>query len=286
MRILAALVLAACLLAEEPQTPAADPRPQVDIATSLGTIRCTLFADEAPEAVATFIALAEGTKPWTDPTTGTQVTKPFYDGLVFHRVIAGFMIQGGCPLGNGTSGPGFSFKDEINATSLGLDKEMALKGEELHEQCAYMGQQFGMACVRPLMEAKGITAQTPPDQQQAAIQQILPELQKISLKAFYEKLGYVYDDTLPPSHRPVKGSLALANSGPATNGSQFFINLGDTPHLTGKHTVFGEVTTGQEIVDAIGAVKVGPGDRPVTNVVITSIRLVKPAAEAAPASAE
>lgn len=253
---------------------AADPRPQVDIVTNMGTIRCTLFADAAPETVANFLALAEGSKPWTDPTTGAAMTKPFFDGLVFHRVIADFMIQGGCPLGQGSSGPGYAFKDEINATSLGLDTEMALTGEQLHPQCGYMGQQFFQYLLRPRLEAKGITEGTPPQQQQAAIMAELPLLQKVSLRQFYEAIGYVYDDTLPPSHRPVKGCLAMANSGPNTNGSQFFINLADTPHLTGKHTVFGEVTGGADIVAAIGATKTGPGDRPLEPITIISIRRV------------
>lgn len=237
----------------------AENRPQVDIVTDKGTIRCTLFAVEAPKTVANFIALADGTKEWTDPKTGEKKTAPFYDGLAFHRVIPGFMIQGGCPLGDGSSGPGYTFQDEINAKSLGLDKEMALSGQELHPQCNYMTQQFFQAIIQPHLAAKGITQATPQQQQQDAIMALLPTLQNISLQEFYEALGYVYDATLPPSHRPLKGMLAMANSGPNTNGSQFFINLDDTPHLTGKHTVFGEVTSGQEIVAAIGAKPTTPG---------------------------
>jgi cyclophilin family peptidyl-prolyl cis-trans isomerase len=260
------------LLAED---SAASKRPQVDIVTSMGTIRCTLFADEAPETVATFIGLAEGTKQWTDPRTNTeQINKPCYDGLIFHRVIPGFMIQGGDPLGNGTGGPGFQFKDEINATSLGLDKEMAFDGQALHPQCGYMDQQFGVYVVQPKLAAKGIDAKTPEPLVRAAIEKIMPDLKAVSLKAFYEAIGYVYSDTLPASHLPVKGSLAMANSGPNTNGSQFFINLGDTPHLAGKHTVFGEVTSGQEVVAAIGAVATGEQNRPVKPVTIVSIRRV------------
>ncbi len=192
---------------------AAENRPQVDIVTDKGTIRCTLFADEAPKTVANFIALADGTKEWKDPKTGEKKTAPFYDGLTFHRVIPGFMIQGGCPLGDGRGGPGYSFQDEINARSLGLDKEMVQ----------------------------------------------LQNMQTVSLQQAYESVGYVYNATLPPSHRPLKGMLAMANAGPNTNGSQFFINLEDTPHLTGKHTVFGEVTSGQDIVAAIGAKATTPG---------------------------
>lgn len=255
----------------------ADPnRPQVDIETSMGTIRCTLFADEAPEAVANFLALADGSKTWTDPNTGKEMTNtPFYNGVIFHRVIKDFMIQGGCPLGNGTGSPGYQFKDEINATSLGLDKEMTLQGESLNPQCSYMGNDFFNLIMRPKLEAKGIGPQTPQAEQQAAVQALLPELQNVSLKEFYEAKGYVYDDTLPASHRPVKGSLALANSGPNTNGSQFFLNLGDTPHLTGKHTVFGEVSGGFDVVEAIGSTPVGEGDKPTTPITIVGITVVK-----------
>src|SRR5437870_11040308 len=82
--------------------------------TSMGTIVLKLFEKEAPKTVANFVGLAQGTKPWTDPKTGQKVKKPFYNGLIFHRVIPGFMIQGGDPLGNGQGGPGYEFADEIN----------------------------------------------------------------------------------------------------------------------------------------------------------------------------
>jgi len=237
----------------------AENRPQVDIITDKGTIRCTLFADEAPKTVANFIALADGTKEWTDPKTGEKKTAPFYDGLTFHRVIPGFMIQGGCPLGDGSSGPGYTFQDEINAKSLGLDTEMALKGQELHPWCQHMSEKFFRAIIQPRLAAKGITQATPQQQHQDAVMAMLPTLQNISLQEFYEAFGFVYDATLSPSHRPLKGMLAMANSGPNTNGSQFFINLDDTPHLTGQHTVFGEITSGQEVVAAIGAKPTTPG---------------------------
>ncbi|MCA9571543.1 MAG: peptidylprolyl isomerase [Myxococcales bacterium] len=137
--------------------------------TSLGTIQCSLFPDKAPMTVANFVGLAEGSFEWTDPKSGEKVQgKPLYDGVVFHRVIPNFMIQGGDPLGTGTGGPGYRFDDE--------------------------------------------TAN-----------------------------GLVFD-------RP--GILAMANAGPKTNGSQFFITVKDTPHLNGKHTIFGscDLPVVQEIV--------------------------------------
>ncbi|MBA3698847.1 MAG: peptidylprolyl isomerase [Planctomycetes bacterium] len=276
--VLMILSSTAVLMAEEAVKPAAAPvHTRVVITTSLGTIVAELFDDEAPVTVATFLALAEGEKVFTDPTTNMEAKRPFYDGLIFHRVIKGFMIQGGCPLGQGNSGPGFKFKDEINAKSLGLDKEMAMLGDDLHPQCQYMQRDFMRVVLRPKMEAMGITDTSTMEQKQKAFDSVLKEARSLSLQDFYEKLGYVYDATLPPSHKPLRGVLAMANSGPGTNGSQFFINLGDTPHLAGKHTVFGKIVVGMETVDTIGAVVTAEGDRPTVPVVIQSIRREKAA---------
>ncbi len=286
---LALLVLssAAALIAEDAAKPA-PVHTRVVITTSLGTVVVELLDDEAPATVANFLALAEGEKAFTDPTTNLEAKRPFYDGLIFHRVIKGFMIQGGCPLGQGNSGPGYKFKDEINAKSLGLDKEMAMVGEDMNPQCAYMQRDFMRVVLRPKMEAMGITEKSTPEAKQKAFEAVLKEARALTLQDFYEKLGYVYDNNLPPSHKPMRGMLAMANSGPGTNGSQFFINLGDTPHLAGKHTVFGKVVVGMETVDAIGAVVTAEGDRPTVPVVIQSIRREKAAvsttAPAAPAT--
>jgi len=162
-------------------------------ATSAGTIVCRLFPDKTPVTCANFIGLAEGTKEWTDPKTGDKVKRPFYDGLIFHRVIPNFMIQGGCPLGNGRGGPGYKFKDEFD-----------------------------------------------------------PSLQ--------------FD-------RP--GLLAMANSGPGTNGSQFFITEVPTPWLNNKHTIFGEVVQGMDVVREIVRVKTGPGNRPINPVYIDKVEIVR-----------
>ena len=159
--------------------------------TNRGDIVLNLFPNHAPKTVENFVGLAEGTKEYADPQTGQQTTGRFYDGLGFHRVIDGFMIQGGCPLGTGTGGPGYTFKDEIH-----------------------------------------------------------PELQ-------FTK-PYL---------------LAMANAGPGTNGSQFFITVGATPWLNGKHTIFGEVAdaASREVVDQIATTKTGAGDRPADPVVIESV---------------
>ncbi|MDP9416871.1 MAG: peptidylprolyl isomerase [Actinomycetota bacterium] len=163
------------------------------ISTSQGDIELRLFPDHAPKTVRNFVELAEGSREWVDPRTGAKTSNPLYDGTVFHRVIKGFMIQGGDPLGTGTGGPGYRFGDEFH-----------------------------------------------------------PELR--------------FD-------RPYL--LAMANAGPSTNGSQFFITVAPTPWLNMKHTIFGEVSNapGREVVDRIGAVATGPQDRPREDVVVNRISI-------------
>ena len=166
---------------------------QATLHTNHGDIVIELFPNHAPETVANFVGLATGEKQWTDPRTGAKNNEKLYDGTVFHRVIAGFMIQGGDPLGQGFGGPGYKFKDEFH-----------------------------------------------------------PEL--------------VFD-------RPYL--LAMANSGPGTNGSQFFITVAPTEWLNRKHTIFGEVkdTASQAVVDKIANVKTGAQDRPVEAVTINSVTI-------------
>jgi peptidyl-prolyl cis-trans isomerase A (cyclophilin A) len=162
------------------------------IATSQGTIHCQLFDDKAPITVANFIGLATGQKPWTDPQTGKMVkNKPFYDGLVFHRVIPHFMIQGGDPVGAGTGGPGYAFDDEL-----------------------------------------------------------APDL----------------------THQP--GTLAMANAGPGTNGSQFFIDEASASWLNNHHTIFGQCKE-IEVITKIAAVPRGANDRPDSPVTITKVTIAR-----------
>jgi len=172
---------------------AAKKTPYAVFTTSEGNFTVRLFEKEAPKTVANFIGLAEGTKEWTDPKTSEKVKKPYYNGLTFHRVIAGFMIQGGDPLGNGTGGPGYKFADEFS----------------------------------------------------------------------------------PKLRHSKAGILSMANAGPNTNGGQFFITLGPTAHLDNKHSVFGEVSEGMDVVEKIGNTKTTkPGDKPVKPITM-SIKIVR-----------
>ncbi len=272
-------VLAAALLA----APAASVthaegqgNPRIVIKTSMGDITAELWPNVAPNTVASFLGLAEGRGTFTDRRTKKQVTitKPFYDGLGFHRVIKNFMLQGGCPKGTGMGDAGYWFNDEINAKALGLDKKMVLQGGKPHPWIGVRSQtDWQRNVLLPVLKSMGIQP-TDVATQKARQNEIKTKLETMSLLDLYVCQGYQYDGTLP-SKPPVKGVLAMANSGPNTNGSQFFINLADTPWLTGKHTVFGKVVGGMDIVEKIGEVKVGAGAKPVEPVKIISIRQVK-----------
>jgi cyclophilin family peptidyl-prolyl cis-trans isomerase len=266
------LCLGSAIMAAEPNEPSSDPC--CIIKTNKGDIVVRLYAKEAPKTVENFLGLAEGTKVFIDPSTKHKVRKAYYNGLTFHRVIKGFMIQGGCPLGTGEGGPGYTFEDEINADMLGLNKLNVLDEQSRpHPWLLIRSQEdFNKTVLRPLARAMGITT----DEQLAARQKEVDErVHSMSLKEAYINLGYRYNDKLK-SHPPKRGSVAMANSGPNTNGSQFFINLVDTPWLTGKHTVFGEVIKGMDVVDRIGEVPVTSVYLPVDLVRIISIQRVEP----------
>jgi len=239
------------------------------IQTTLGDIDVELFQNEASKTVANFIGLAEGTKEFDDSKTGKKVKRPYYNGLIFHRVIQNFMIQGGCPLGNGRGGPGYTFADEIDATALGLDKIKAFDPQKGPHRFLMIRSQeeFQRNILMPLFRAMNINSQEELDKRKKEFE---ARLDKLTLKEAYENMGYVYSED-GSKHPPVRGSLAMANAGPNTNGSQFFINLVDTDWLTGKHTVFGKVVKGMDIVDKIGSVKVDSGQKPEKDVKIISI---------------
>jgi peptidyl-prolyl cis-trans isomerase A (cyclophilin A) len=159
--------------------------------TTQGNIVIRLLEKEAPKTVANFIGLAEGTKEFTDERTGKKEKKNYYDGLTFHRVIPDFMVQGGCPRGDGRGGPGYTFADEFH----------------------------------------------------------------------------------PSLKHSKAGKLSMANAGPGTNGSQFFITVAATPWLDNKHTIFGEVVEGQEVADKISKLPRDASDRPRTPVTLQKVRI-------------
>lgn len=239
------------------------------IKTSSSDIFVELFADSAPETVANFIGLAEGTKEFTDSKTGKKIKQPFYNGLIFHRIIKDFMIQGGCPLGNGTGGPGYNFQDEIDASGLGLDKILAIDPEKgVHPYLMVKNEEdYRRNIIAPLFQKLNITSQEEMDKKKDDVSKAL---QALTIQDVLENMGYVYSKKGSP-HSPKRGCLAMANSGPGTNGSQFFINLVDTDWLIGKHTVFGKVIQGMDVVDKMGLVKVDSASKPVEDVKIISI---------------
>ncbi len=246
--------------------------PVAVIETSEGKVYIELFPKEAPKTVKNFIDLAQGKKEFTDPKTGKKVKRPFYNGLGFHRVIKNFMIQGGCPMGTGRSGPGYKFEDEISAKSLGLDKMKAVTNGQPHKWLLIRSQsEFQQKVVSPLVAKMGIKSDDEFKKRQAEVQKNLAGL---SLMDVYTTQGYIYNNTRK-SHPPIRGALAMANSGPNTNGSQFFINVIDTKWLTGKHTVFGQVRKGMDIVDKISNKKVGAGSKPTKDIKIISVTFTK-----------
>lgn len=266
------LLFSSALFAED-----SEKNPVAIIKTNHGEIAVELFAKSAPETVKNFIGLAEGTKEFTDPSSGEKVKKPFFDGLIFHRVIDNFMIQGGCPLGNGMGDPGYKFNDEINADSLGLDKEKVLTAQgQIHENLRiYPPQQLQQIIAQPIFKKLGINSQETFQAKQKEFQEeVKKTVETLTLKKLYQDMGYKFDDKLT-SFPMKKGFLAMANSGPNTNGSQFYINLKDNRYLDGKHTVFGKVIEGMDVVEKIGKVKTGQQDKPVEDVKIESVRLKK-----------
>ena len=241
--------------------------------TNFGDVYIEMFPEEAPKTVANFMDLAMGKRVFVDHKTSEKVKRPFFDGLKFHRVIKEFMIQGGDPKGNGTGGPGYNFEDEINADALGLHKMKAVKDGRPHSFLPIRNQSdFQRTLVQPLFRQMGIRSQADLDKRMKEVQ---GRLAALTLKDAYENMGYRFNEKLK-SRPPVKGVLAMANSGPNTNGSQFFINLIDTPWLTGKHTVFGKVVKGMNVVEKIGETPVGAGSMPQKEVRIISIRMYQP----------
>jgi peptidyl-prolyl cis-trans isomerase A (cyclophilin A) len=176
----------------------------IEFKTNAGNFMCELYYKEVPLMAANIVGLTEGTREFIDPATGKPVKRPFYKGIIFHRVIDGFMIQGGDPLGDGRGGPGYRLVDQIS----------------------------------PMLKHNS------------------------------------------------EGILSMANAGPNTNGSQFFITLAPTPHLDGKHAVLGKIVEGMEIVRKIGKVKTNPSNRPLDNIIMKEVNIIRIGEEAKAFNAE
>ncbi len=231
--------------------------------TSEGSMIFEIYIDCAPKTSINFIDLALGKKSFFDPVAKKDVKRPYFDDLIFHRVIPNFMIQGGDILGNGTGGPGYQFEDEISAVALGLDK---LKVGEVP---SYSAEAQTLA-----MEELNIGS-GPDDfeKKKLTFSKKLSQLQEITVEEFLKKRGYQFNNELK-SVKMEKFTLAMANSGPNTNGSQFFINLVDNPHLNGKHTVFGKLLKGRKVLTNIIKIPINK-DKPTKDVIIKKVALLE-----------
>lgn len=222
--------------------------PMAIVKTDLGDMTIELWPDIAPKTVENFTGLAAGTKEWKDPKSGAMVKKPFYDGLVFHRVISDFMIQGGDPLGTGSGGPGYSFEDECyeagGAAITGpvKDEEMAILVFQEILQPYFQSSPKPDTVLQKLVE-------------QCQAQQSGKPLMAHPVEFYLEKTGRT-EPLMSKGKLKAKvdyGTICMANAGPNTNGSQFFIvtKKEGCDWLNGKHTVFGKVTAGMDIAHAI-----------------------------------
>lgn len=238
------------------QVPVEDAtNPLVVIQTTAGDIIVELFPREAPTTVANFIGLATASKPFLDPLTQVEVLLPYYDGTTFHRVLPGVLVQAGSRSGREDGSPGYRFDDEISASSLGLDRMFVVDGTGTPNPLLAIASEsdFQHRVLSPLYRAMGITDA---DQLELRLPEVDRRVRAMTLQEHYEMLGYRYRNDLQ-SRAPLRGMLAMANAGPNTNGSQFFITLTDLPTLIGRYTVFGKVRSGLDVAEQIGR---GPTD--------------------------
>jgi peptidyl-prolyl cis-trans isomerase A (cyclophilin A) len=251
---------------EDPQNPL------MLINTSQGKIYLELFPEEAPNNIANFIALAEGERKFTSLFSGDSYQIPYYDGMRFHRVVPGFVIQAGSarysPLGKQLE----PLADEINADFLGLDKIPAINADGSFAEILNIANEsdFQTEILQPFYDRENIANFSTVLEKQ---NEILQELQQLSVKSVYENQGYRYDSKLN-SRAISRGIVALANSGPNSNGSEFFISLADAPWLTGKHTVIGKVVEGEDVMDDIGTTEIDAAQFSPISTLIFSIRRV------------
>ena len=243
-----------------------------EIVTNHGTMKVELWHDKAPKTVENFIGLAMGTKEWTNPKSGAKSTDNFYDGLIFHRVIKDFMIQGGCPVGNGTGGPGFQFEDECYDTAGA--KEIADAIATVEEADLVLRQlivPYLRSTPDPNKELLAVI------QERERTQSYDPIMKKPV--SFFKKATGNNTPVMTRGALKAKveyGTICMANSGPNTNGSQFFIvtKKDGCPWLDGKHTVFGKIVEGMDVAEKIQSQKTAAGDKPAEDVTIKKIRVI------------
>ena len=242
----------------------------VRISTSQGEMYLELFPLEAPNNVENFIALANGEKEFKNQSTGEPIQARYYNGMRFHRVVPGFIIQAGSPANNPLGLQVNLLNDEINADALGLDQISALNSDGSFADVLNIEskQDFHEEILTPLYAQQNITDVEAVLNRQY---QVLEILQGLSVKSVYENQGYRYDDSLPS--RPIeRGTVAIANSGPDSNGPEFFISLTAAEWLSGKYTVIGKVIEGQEVMDSIGNTAIDPSQFSSLSTLIYSVR--------------
>lgn len=244
--------------------------PLVMIETTKGDIIIELYPKAAPKTVENFVGLAEGTKEFTD-TDGAKVKRPYYNDLIFHRVIPGFMIQGGDIQGDGRGGPGYQFEDEISLGALGLDK-IKLKDSPQYQREAQAAARERVFAKLKIKSQADLDKKR--DQANKLFQSELQQTQNLTVAEALKAAGYQYNENLPSV--PVSQyTIAMANAGPNTNGSQFFLNLVDNFFLNGKHTVFGKVLKGRSTLEKIANVERDSQDKPKTPVIMKKVYILK-----------
>lgn len=247
-----------------------DTNPIAVMETSLGTITIELYRHAAPKTVENFVGLARGEKEFTD-SDGKSAKRPYYDGLIFHRVIPNFMIQGGDIKGNGTGGPGYQFADEINAKALGLDKVKVSASPMARNEVAQVVR-------NDIFKKLNIKSQEDLNKKMKEAEAMLKGEQEKwnnkSLEDLYTARGITYTPNLE-SESNTKGSLSMANAGPNTNGSQFFVSVVDNLYLDGKHTVFGRVLAGLDVAEKITKVERDQQDRPKESVILKKLTILE-----------
>lgn len=268
--ILAVLPMQAMSDADTARLAMEDPgNPLLLIATSNGNIFVEMLRQEAPNNVQRFLDLAAGELEIVNTVTNERAFSRYYDGMRFHRVIPGFIIQSGSPLYHAFGAPANTLTDEINAEALGLNLTKAMNTDGTFNAMLAINSKsdFDVEILQPLYRRMGI------DTLEALIarqDEVLQALQNLTVKAVYENQGYSYRSNALT--RPIsRGVVALVNQGPDTNGPEFFISLADAPWLSGKYTVIGKVVEGMEVVDTIGAKAVDPLEFSSESSVILSI---------------